>query len=76
VSSCSTTYETPGLCDLHELAPTDEDLLTAARWTRTHTDWAIDLEPLIMFTAALGDEDPRLRDEATDWCIRNGRLDR
>lgn len=39
-----------------------------------HTDHAIDPEALIVFTAALGDEDPRLRDEATDWCIRCGSL--
>lgn len=39
-----------------------------------HTDHAIDPEALIVFTAAFGDEDPRLRDEATDWCIRYGSL--
>jgi DNA-binding MarR family transcriptional regulator len=39
-----------------------------------HTDHAIDPESLIIFTAALGDEDPRLRDEAIDWCIRYGSL--
>lgn len=39
-----------------------------------HIDHAIDPESLIVFTAALGDEDPRLRDEATDWCIRYGSL--
>lgn len=42
-------------------------------WTSTHSDWAIDPEPLILFTAWLGDDDPRLRDEALDWCIRNWR---
>ena len=42
-------------------------------WTETHGDWAIDPEPLIVFTALLDDGDPRLRDEATDWCIRNWR---
>jgi len=42
-------------------------------WSRTHADWAVDLEPLIVLTASLADEDPRLRDEATDWCIRNSR---
>jgi DNA-binding transcriptional ArsR family regulator len=42
-------------------------------WSSTHGDWAIDPEPLILFTAWLGDADPRLRDEATDWCIRNWR---
>lgn len=40
---------------------------------RTHQEWAIDPEPLIVFTAFLGDTDGRLRDEATDWCIRSWR---
>jgi hypothetical protein len=39
-----------------------------------HIDHTIDPESLVVFTAALGDEDPRLRDEATDWCIRYGSL--
>lgn len=43
-------------------------------WTRQRTSAAIDPEALIIFTAALGDADPRLRDEATDWCIRYGRF--
>lgn len=47
--------------------------LGVSGWTATHREWAIDPEPLIAFTALLGDEDPRLRDEATDWCIRNWR---
>ena len=47
--------------------------LGVSGWTETHSDWAIDPEPLIVFTALLGDADPRLRDEATDWCIRNWR---
>lgn len=33
---------------------------------RTHRDWAIDPEPLILFTAFRGDSDGRLRDEAID----------
>jgi hypothetical protein len=45
----------------------------ASGWTRRHQCWAIDPEPLIVFTAALRDADPRLRDESTDWCIRYGR---
>lgn len=44
--------------------------LGVSGWRRTHEGWAIDPEPLILFTAALGDADPRLRDEATDWCVR------
>lgn len=39
-----------------------------------HGDCAIDPEPLILFSAGLGDADPRLRDEVTDWCIRYGQL--
>lgn len=48
--------------------------LGVSGWTATHRKWAIDPEPLILFTAHLRDEDPRLRDEATDWCIRNWRF--
>jgi hypothetical protein len=47
--------------------------LGVAGWIRCHADWAVDPEPLILFTAALGEGDPRLRDESTDWCIRYGR---
>lgn len=47
--------------------------LGVSGWTASHGDWAIDPEPLILFTAWLGDADPRLRDEATDWCVRNWR---
>ncbi|MFN2504360.1 MAG: hypothetical protein ABR540_09035 [Acidimicrobiales bacterium] len=47
--------------------------LGVSGWTSTHADWAIDPEPLILFTAWLGDSDPRLRDEATDWCVQNWR---
>lgn len=47
--------------------------LGVSGWNSTHGDWAIDPEPLIVFTAWLHDRDPRLRDEATDWCIRNWR---
>ena len=44
--------------------------LGLAGWRRTHQDWAIDPEPLIVFTARLANDDPRLRDEALDWCLR------
>src|SRR6266487_1665521 len=47
--------------------------LGVSGWQRTHADWAIDPEPLIIATARLGDADPRLRDEALDWCIHNWR---
>ena len=48
--------------------------LGVSGWVRAHQDWAIDVEPLIIFTAGIGERDPRLRDEATDWCVRNWRL--
>lgn len=47
--------------------------LGVSGWQKTHGDWAVDPEPLIIATAALEDEDPRLRDEALDWCIHNWR---
>jgi hypothetical protein len=38
-------------------------------------DWqAIDLEPLVIFTAYLGDADNRLRASTIDWCITNARF--
>lgn len=42
--------------------------------SRNHQECAVDLEALVVFTAGLGDLDPRLRDEATDWCIRHFRF--
>lgn len=48
--------------------------LGVSGWTTTHRDWAIDPEPLIVFTAWLGHRDARLLDEATDWCIHNWRF--
>lgn len=47
--------------------------LGVSGWQQTHGDWVIDPEPLIVRTAALGDAEPRLRDEALDWCIQNWR---
>jgi hypothetical protein len=41
---------------------------------RRHEWQAIDLEPLIIFTAGLGDIDNRLRANTIDWCIRNARF--
>jgi hypothetical protein len=35
-----------------------------------HKDCLISLEELIILTALIGDHDPRLRDEALDWCSR------
>ncbi len=42
-------------------------------WARRHQDWAIDPEPLILFSALLGEGDLRLRDECIRWCARNSR---
>jgi DNA-binding transcriptional ArsR family regulator len=47
--------------------------LGVSGWGRTHRDWVIDPEPLIIATSRLGRDDPRLRDESMDWCIRNWR---
>lgn len=41
-------------------------------WTRRHQQWAIDPEPLILFTAYVSESDRRLHDEAVDWCIQYG----
>ena len=47
--------------------------LGVSGWARTHQHWAIDPEPLIVFSPAVLASEPRLRDEATDWCVRNWR---
>jgi DNA-binding transcriptional ArsR family regulator len=47
--------------------------LGVSGWQRNHTSHAIDPERLLLFTAVQGDADPRLRDEATDWCAAYGR---
>lgn len=45
--------------------------LGVSGWASTpRRTWAIDPEPLIVFTAWLGETDGRLLDEATDWCVR------
>ena len=36
-------------------------------------DHAIDLEALMCFTPTLGSEDPRLREEALDWCVHQSK---
>ncbi len=48
--------------------------LGVSGWSRSHSDFAIDPEALIVLTAWLRDQDPRLRDEATDWCVRCGQF--
>ncbi|MHB8590141.1 MAG: winged helix-turn-helix domain-containing protein [Candidatus Dormibacteraceae bacterium] len=48
--------------------------LGVAGAVRRH-DWqAIDLEPLIIFTAHLGESDHRLRANTIEWCITNARF--
>lgn len=42
-------------------------------WESRHAHFALDPEALIALTAFLGDRDPRLRDEAIDWCLTYGR---
>jgi hypothetical protein len=43
--------------------------LGVSGWGRTHRNWVVDPEPLILRTAEVADSDPRLRDEALDWCV-------
>jgi hypothetical protein len=45
--------------------------LGVSTWTRAHQDWMVELEPLIVFTATVGEHDARLRREAVDWCVQN-----
>jgi hypothetical protein len=47
--------------------------LGVSGWARTHRGWAIDPEPLIIVTPLIAARDPRLRDEALDWCVHNWR---
>jgi len=46
--------------------------LGVSGWGHTHRTWFVDPEPLILWTAWLGDRDARLRDEVTDWCVTFG----
>ena len=48
--------------------------LGVSGWTATHGRWAIDPEPVVFLVAFLGDRDPRLRDETTDWCVAHWRF--
>jgi len=47
--------------------------LGVSGWVRSHRDWAIDPEPLIVLTPLLATRDARLRDETLDWCIAHWR---
>lgn len=66
---------------LHQLRQNALDLswslwaeLGVSSWRRAHQEWAVELEPLIAFTALLGDKDPRLFREAVDWCVTNDKF--
>lgn len=37
---------------------------------RNHRDYLIPLEELVLLTATLAEQDPRLRDESLDWCAQ------
>ncbi len=69
MSTCSQLLEQAAL----DLAWSLWAELGVSGWQRSHTSHAIDPEHLILFTAFLGDADPRLRDESTGWCIAYGR---
>lgn len=43
-------------------------------WVRGHGDQLLDVESFVILAAALGDAEPRLRDESLDWCVRHGSL--
>lgn len=45
--------------------------LGVSGWDRRHAGWCVELEPLIAFTALLGEREPRLLREAVDWCVVN-----
>lgn len=45
--------------------------LGVSTWDRRHQGWCVELEPLLAFTAVLGERERRLRREAVDWCIAN-----
>lgn len=45
----------------------------ASRRAEANAPIAVDPEALLLLTAAIGRDDPRLRDEALDWCVAYGR---
>lgn len=54
--------------DLRDLAWSLWSELGVPGWERHHRDVAVDVEPLILFTAALPSLDARLRGEVAGWC--------
>ena len=45
--------------------------LGVSTWSSPHEDWAIELEPLIVYTAMIAEQDTRLLRESIDWCVSN-----
>jgi len=45
--------------------------LGVSTWSETHPGWAIELEPLVAYTALIADKDERLLRESIDWCVLN-----
>lgn len=43
-------------------------------WVRGHGDRLLDVESFVILAAALGEAEPRLRDESLDWCVRHESL--
>lgn len=48
--------------------------LGVSTWQRAHDGWAVELEPLIAFTAFVAPDDRRLLRESVDWCVRHERF--
>lgn len=48
--------------------------LGVSGWKESDCVEAIDIEPLILFTAWLGEQDHRLWEESLDWCVTNHRF--
>jgi DNA-binding transcriptional ArsR family regulator len=48
--------------------------LGASSWQRSPVPWAVEVEPLIVLTALIGERDHRLLREAIDWCATNERF--
>lgn len=45
--------------------------LGVSTWSRSHSRWAVELEPLIAYTAFLVEHDGRLLRESVAWCVDN-----
>jgi hypothetical protein len=58
----------------HDLAWSLWGQLGVSTWQRAHEDWAVEVEPLVAFTAFLAPHEPRLLRESVDWCVRHERF--